>query len=69
MFINQIKLDEFGFIETDINMKTNVDGVYAIGDVRNTPLRQVITAVADGAVAGVEVSKYLMNKKEHVIIR
>ena len=47
-------------------MKTNIDGVYAIGDVRNTPLRQVITAVSDGAVAGVEVSKYLMNIKETV---
>ena len=44
-------------------MKTKTQGVYAIGDVRNTPLRQVITAVADGAVAGVKVSEYLLEKK------
>ena len=40
-------------------MKTSIEGVYAIGDIRNTPLRQVITAVSDGAIAGVEVSKYI----------
>ena len=37
--------------------------MFAIGDIRNTPLRQVITAVADGAVAGVEASKYIMNSE------
>ena len=63
----QLKLDESGFIITDEFMKTNIDGVYAIGDVRKTPLRQVITAVSDGAVAGVEASKYLMNLKERVV--
>lgn len=63
----QLKLDESGFIITDECMKTNIDGVYAIGDVRKTPLRQVITAVSDGAVAGVEASKYLMNLKERVV--
>ena len=47
-------------------MKTSLDGVFAIGDVRNTPLRQVITAVSDGAIAGVEVSKHLMNLKEMI---
>lgn len=62
-FASQIKVDEFGFIKTDMTMKTSVEGVYAIGDVRNTPLRQVITAVADGAIAGVEVSKYLMAER------
>ena len=63
----QLKLDESGFIITDEFMKTNIDGVYAIGDVRKTPLRQVITAVSDGAIAGVEASKYLMNLKERVV--
>jgi len=41
-------------------MKTSQPGVFAIGDIRNTPLRQVVTAVADGAIAGVEASKYIM---------
>lgn len=63
----QLKLDEAGFILTDINMKTNIEGVYAVGDVRNTPLRQVITAVSDGAVASVSASKYLMNLREEII--
>ncbi len=42
---------ENGFIITDENMRTNIDGVYAVGDIRKKPLRQIITAVADGAVA------------------
>lgn len=64
LFLHQVNFDKFGFIITDNTMKTNLEGVYATGDVRNTPLRQVITAVSDGAVAGVEVSKYLLNLKE-----
>ncbi len=66
LFSNQVNFDKFGFIITDCTMKTNIEGVYAVGDVRNTPLRQVITAVSDGAIAGVEVSKYLLNLKETI---
>ena len=43
----------------DENMQSSIPGVFAIGDVRVTPLRQVITAVADGAVAGVSAIKYV----------
>ncbi len=60
----QIEQDSRGFIQTDLTMKTSLDGVYAIGDVRNTPLRQVITAVSDGAVAGVYCAKYVQAQKE-----
>lgn len=63
LFNNQLKLDEQGFITTDNTMQTSVKGVFAIGDIRNTPLRQVITAVSDGAIAGVMVSRYLMEKE------
>ena len=49
-------------------MKTNLEGVFAIGDVRKTPLRQVITAVSDGAIAGIEASKYITNL-ENIAIR
>lgn len=63
----QLKLDESGFILTDEFMKTNLSGVYAIGDVRKTPLRQVITAVSDGAIAGVEVSKYILSLENTAI--
>jgi len=66
LFSAQLAQDKQGFIITDNTMKTNVDGVYAIGDVRNTPLRQVITAVSDGAIAGVEASKYLITQKEAI---
>ena len=55
----QIEQDKNGFIVTDNTMKSSVDGVYAVGDVRNTPLRQVITAAADGAVAAVYAIKYI----------
>lgn len=58
-FNGQIEQDAKGFIVTNNQMQTSLDGVFAIGDVRNTPLRQVITAAADGAVAAVYASKYL----------
>lgn len=48
-----------GYIITDERMQTSLPGVFAAGDVRRTPLRQVVTAVADGAVAAVEAEKYL----------
>lgn len=51
-----------GFIITNENMETSVEGVYAVGDVRDKDYRQVITAVADGAVAGIAVRKYLSTK-------
>ncbi len=46
-----VELDKNGYIIADENTKTNVDGVFAAGDVRTKALRQVVTAVADGAVA------------------
>jgi len=46
-----VEKDEYGYIITDNNMRTSINGIYAIGDVRNTNLRQIITACADGAIA------------------
>ncbi|MCY7040999.1 thioredoxin-disulfide reductase [Streptococcus sanguinis] len=51
--------DEAGWILTDHQMKTSVDGIYAVGDVRQKNLRQITTAVGDGAIASQEVYKYL----------
>ena len=51
--------DANGFICSNALMQTSVDGVFVAGDVRAKVLRQVVTAVADGAVAGVQVSRYL----------
>ena len=59
LFNGQIEQDKGGFILTDETMKTSVDGVFAVGDVRHTPLRQVITAASDGAVGAVYAVKYL----------
>ena len=58
-FNGQLIQDEHGFIRVDENMRTSEVGVFAAGDVRRTPLRQVITAVSDGAVAGTSAVKYL----------
>ena len=55
----QVEQDSNGFIVTDETMKTSVDGVFAAGDVRITPLRQVITATSDGAVAAVYAGRYV----------
>ena len=55
----QVELDEGGFIVTDRFMQTNVPGVFAAGDIRNTPLRQVVTACADGAVAATKAVEYI----------
>lgn len=50
---------ENGYIITDDNMKTNIPGVFAAGDIRVKSLRQVVTAAADGAIAAVQAEKYL----------
>ncbi|MBR4862739.1 MAG: FAD-dependent oxidoreductase [Firmicutes bacterium] len=51
-------LDEQGYVITDRSMKTSVDGLYAAGDVCIKALRQVVTAVGDGALAATELEKY-----------
>lgn len=59
LFKDDIKINESGYIKTDEKMATNIDGVFAAGDIRVKPLRQVVTAVSDGAVAAVEAEKYV----------
>ena len=54
-----VKLDDKKFIITNSNMETSATGIFAVGDIRNTPLRQVITAVADGAIAAIYVDRFL----------
>lgn len=66
LFTGQLEQDSRGFIVTDETMATSVEGVFAVGDVRTTPLRQVITAAADGAVGAVYAVKYLETHKEAV---
>ncbi len=56
-----LKLDEKGFIVTDAEMRTNVPGIFAAGDVRSKACRQIITAAGDGAVAACMVEHYIAN--------
>lgn len=60
-----VKCNEQGYVITDANQKTNIDGVYAAGDVCIKSLRQVVTAVGDGALAATELERYAaeMQKK------
>ena len=55
----QLKLDAGGYVAADETTRTSLPGVYAVGDVRTKPLRQVVTAVADGAVAVHMAEEYL----------
>lgn len=59
MVKGQVTLTEAGYIQTDAGKKTNLPGVYAVGDISTTPLRQVVTACADGAVAVASAEQYL----------
>ena len=64
LFSGQLQQDARGFIITEETMSTSIEGVFAVGDVRTTPLRQVVTAAADGAVGAVYAVKYLETVKE-----
>ena len=56
---DQLELDQSGYVVADETTKTNLPGVFAVGDVRTKPLRQVVTAVADGALAVHMAEEYL----------
>ena len=55
----EVELNDGGYIVTNDKCMTNVNGLFAVGDVRNTPLKQVITAAADGAVAANYAAEYI----------
>lgn len=59
----QLDLDASGYIVADESTKTNISGVYAVGDVRTKKLRQIVTAVSDGAIAAHEAEEYLAEIK------
>lgn len=59
VFEGQIDRDAQGYIIADETTKTNVPGVFAVGDVRTKPLRQIVTAAADGAVASKYIEEYI----------
>ncbi|MDH5656891.1 MAG: FAD-dependent oxidoreductase [Spirochaetia bacterium] len=57
--------NHWGYILTDEDMKTNLPGVYAAGDIRSKKIRQAATAVSDGCIAGINAEKYIDNLKIH----
>ncbi len=59
-----VELDGRGYIITDESKKTSIEGVYAAGDVCIKPLRQVVTATSDGALAATELEKYVSSLKD-----
>ncbi|WP_029699452.1 thioredoxin-disulfide reductase [Clostridium sp. Ade.TY] len=59
LFKDYINLSKGNYIITDENMRTNIPGVYAVGDVRDKEYRQITTAVADGTIAALEAEKYI----------
>ena len=66
IFKGIIDLDKTGYVITDKNQKTNIDGVYAGGDVCIKPLRQIVTAVSDGAIAATSLEKYVSEQYDRL---
>ncbi len=64
-FADSLKTDAQGFIITDERLETSVKGIYAAGDVRTTPFRQVVTAASDGALAAFSVHEYISEVNNH----
>lgn len=65
LFKGTVDMDQWGYINTDELMATNIPGVFAAGDLRPKNLRQVITAAADGAIAATSAEKYIADKFGH----
>jgi thioredoxin reductase (NADPH) len=60
-------VDQNGYIEVDETMATDCPGVYVAGDVRKNPLKQVVTAAADGSIAALTADKYLDTLEEEMV--
>ncbi|MBP6491590.1 MAG: thioredoxin-disulfide reductase [Clostridia bacterium] len=64
LYKDKLNINDAGYLITCENMKTNIDGVFAAGDIREKTLRQVVTAAADGAIAAVQAEKYIESLDE-----
>ena len=62
LFVGQVRLEEHGYVDADETTRTNLPGVFAVGDLRSKPLRQIVTAASDGAVASHFIEEYLMQQ-------
>ncbi|KCZ70341.1 thioredoxin-disulfide reductase [Candidatus Methanoperedens nitroreducens] len=61
-----VKKDDWGFIIANDKMETSVRGIFVAGDCRNTPLRQIATAVGDGAIAAVSAERYIEESQQYL---
>ncbi len=61
--------DEMGYLLTDTNMETSIDGLFAAGDVRSQLTRQVTTAAGDGTTAAIAAEKYLASLRDSSVGR
>ncbi|MDA3894128.1 MAG: FAD-dependent oxidoreductase [Salinivirgaceae bacterium] len=59
LFGDTLETDDWGYIKTNEDMKTSIDGIYAVGDIRSKKYRQITTAVADGTIAAISITKEL----------
>lgn len=66
IFKGHVEIDQYGFIPTNEDLMTNVDGIFAAGDIRPKRLRQVVTAVSDGAIAATSIEKYAHDLREEL---
>ena len=66
LFKDYINLSKGGYLITDENMKTNVKGVFAAGDVREKEFRQITTAVSDGTIAALQAEKYVVERSKNL---
>ncbi|WP_289793084.1 FAD-dependent oxidoreductase [Chlorogloeopsis sp. ULAP01] len=61
--VGQIDLKQDGGVKVDEMMQTNVPGVWAIGDIRNTPFKQAVAAAGDGCIAAMDIDRYLKQRR------
>jgi thioredoxin reductase (NADPH) len=61
LFGGKLDLDEWGYLKTDDDMRTNLRDIYAVGDVRSKKYRQITTAIADGTIAAINITRELDN--------
>lgn len=66
IFKEHIEIDKTGFIPTDEELMTNISGIFAAGDIRPKRLRQLVTAVSDGAIAATSTEKYTHDLREEL---
>jgi thioredoxin reductase (NADPH) len=59
LFGGKLELDEWGYLKTNEDMQTNMPDVYAVGDVRSKKYRQITTAIADGTIAAINITREL----------